>query len=328
MTADARPSGQASAARPGSDDGAGAAARHPGPTRNVDLRFEGGNRCQCADGVELYYEIRGTGDVALTFLNHLFLVAPAWRTVTSELEQRLKLVAYDLRNQGASTRLHGAVTWSDHVKDLHHLLDCAGVERTYLLGTSMSAMIARDFALAYPERVAGLLLVGPAFSPYGSQRRLALTRTWIYLLETGGMEVLYNHLYALCFSDFSQESGGGPMYLGFREVFLAVHSPEQVLANLAAAQSVRDEPEKLAQLSCPTLLMVGDTDFLWSNSSLTEMQRIVKGLRLAVIPRAGHLPYAENTSEFEREALRFIEDCEQQRAAEHVAVASGSPTGR
>jgi len=325
VTAGQRPSRQGSAVPSRGGDGAGGAARHHGPTRNVDLRFEGGNRCQSADGVELYYEIRGTGDVTLTFLNHLFLVAPAWRTVTSELEQSLRLVAYDLRNQGASTRLHGALTWSDHVEDLRHLLDCIGVERTYLLGTSMSAMIARDFALAYPERVAGLLLVGPAFSPYGSQRRLALTRTWIYLLETGGMEVLYNHLYALCFSDFSQESGGSPMYLGFREVFLAVHSPEQVLANLAAAQSVRDEPEKLTQLSCPTLLMVGDTDFLWSTSSLTEMQRIVRGLRVAVIPRAGHLPYAENTSDFEREALRFIEDCEQQRAAERLAVASGSP---
>jgi 3-oxoadipate enol-lactonase len=284
----------------------------PGPTQDLDLRFATGNRCRCRDDVELYYEVRGEGPVTLTLVNHLFLVAPAWRTLTSELEQRCRLVSYDLRNQGASTRLPGPIRWSDHVEDLREVLDWLGVERTYLLGTSMSGMIVRDFALRYPERVAGVLFVGPAFSPYGAERRWAMTKTWLFQLERGGVEALFAHLYALCFSDYSIQSGGTAMYLAFREVFLAVHSQEQIAVNLAAAQSVDDEPEKLSQLQCRSLLMIGDTDFLWSTSSMAEAARLLRTPHVVTLPRAGHLPYLEFTAEFERETQRFIDTCEQE----------------
>lgn len=300
---------------------------HPAPTQDLDLHFERSSRCRCRDGVELYSEIRGEGPVTLTLVNHLFLVAPAWRTLTSELEKRCRILSYDLRNQGASTRLPGPIKWSDHVEDLHDLLDWMGIERTYLLGTSMSGMIVRDFALKYPERTAGVLFVSPAFSPYGSERRWAMTKMWLYLLEVGGVDQLFSLLYALCFSDYSIQSGGTAMYLAFREVFLAVHSKEQIAVNLAAAQSVSDEPDKLARLTCPTQLMVGDTDFLWSASSTEEAARLLRTPHVVVLPRAGHLPYMESTAEFEREVQRFIDACELARSGLEVA-GSGQPARR
>ena len=45
----------------------------PGPTQDLDLRFNSGDRCRCRDGVELYWEARGQGPVTLTLVNHLFL---------------------------------------------------------------------------------------------------------------------------------------------------------------------------------------------------------------------------------------------------------------
>lgn len=297
---------------------------HAAPTQDLDLKFERGDRCRCRDGVQLYSEIRGDGPATLTLVNHLFLVAPAWRTLTAELEKHYRLLSYDLRNQGASTRLPGPIDWSDHIEDLRELLDFHGIERTYLLGTSMSGMIVRDFALKYPERTAGLLLVSPAFSPYGAERRWSMTKLWLYLLDVGGVDQLFSLLYPLCFSDYSIQSGGTPMYLAFREVFLAVHSKDQIAVNLAAAQSVDDEPGKLSQLTCPTQLMVGDTDFLWSPSTIEEAARLLRTEHVVSLPRAGHLPYMESTAEFEAAARAFIDACEKNGARAAVGAAGGS----
>ncbi len=298
---------------------------HAAPTQDLDLKFERGDRCRCRDGVQLYSEIRGRGQVWLTLVNHLFLAAPAWRTLTSDIEKKYRILSYDLRNQGASTRLPGPVRWADHVEDLKELLDFHGVERTYLLGTSMSGMIVRDFALKYPERTAGLLMVSPAFSPYGAERRWSMTKAWLHVLEWGGVDGLFSLLYPLCFSNYSIQAGGTPMYLAFREVFLALHSKEQIAVNLAAAQSVDDEPEKLANLPCPVQLLVGDSDFIWSPSSIEEAARLMQTPHVVALPRAGHLPYMEQTEEFEREGVRFMDggEAEARSGAETVAAGAG-----
>ena len=140
-----------------------------------------------------------------------------------------------------------------------------------------------------------------------------MTRTWLNLLDAGGVDQLFGLLYALCFSDYSIESGGTAMYLAFREVFLAVHSREQIAVNLAAAQSAGDGPDRLVGLTCPILLMVGDTDFLWSASSTAEAARLLGTPHVAVVDRAGHLPYMESTAEFEAGVGRFIDACETAR---------------
>ena len=44
------------------------------------------------------------------------------------------------------------------------MLDAVGVDRAWLVGSSAGGRVAVDAALAYPERVAGLVLLAPAIS--------------------------------------------------------------------------------------------------------------------------------------------------------------------
>lgn len=60
---------------------------------------------------------------------------------------------------GASASLHGA---ADHVADLKQAVDTLGVGRVFLVGNSAGAGIACQFALHWPDDVAGLLLLAPA----------------------------------------------------------------------------------------------------------------------------------------------------------------------
>jgi pimeloyl-ACP methyl ester carboxylesterase len=70
------------------------------------------------------------------------------------------VVLYDLRGHGRSERPATGYAMADHVADLAGLLQASGIdEPVILLGNSFGGGVAVAFALAHPERVAGLILI-------------------------------------------------------------------------------------------------------------------------------------------------------------------------
>ncbi len=272
-----------------------------------DLRYADQQRCAVGDGMELYYELRGEGP-PLTLINNVFLISPLWRSFTDRLERRRRLLTYDLRNQGASTRCEGAISLAEHVTDLKHLLDHLEIERTMLLGTSVSTLIARDFALRYPERVSAVIFVGPTFSAFGSRRRELLIKSWLKLLEAGGPSALFGNMYPLVLGDKAIQEGGAAGYLALKERMLAIHSSQQLQSNLGLSLSGQDEPGVLEKLPCPILLLAGDGDFLASRSSLQEMAKGPVDAMVEILPYAGHVPFFDVPDAFQEAVERFLDE--------------------
>jgi pimeloyl-ACP methyl ester carboxylesterase len=274
-----------------------------------DLGYDAMQPMRREDGVEIYYESRGEGP-PLCIVNNMYIIGPLWKNFTSRLVQRNMVITYDLRNQGASTPIQGELTFADHVEDLRALLDTLEIEQTYLLGTSISTLICRDFALAYPERVRGMVLLGPVFNPLGSKRRRFLTRSWLNSLAAGGPRALFDHFFPLVFGDHTIENGGSPAYLALRERFLALNSQAMLEKNLKGSLTTGDAPARLAEIKCPTLLAAGEGDFLSSPSSLEGLAALFGDARSQVIPYAGHVPYFEATDQFEELVQEFVDSVE------------------
>jgi 3-oxoadipate enol-lactonase len=274
-----------------------------------DLGYDNREPHRTTDGAELYYEVRGDGP-PLTIVNNMYIIAPLWRNFTQALVKENRILTYDLRNQGASSIVDGELSFEDHVRDLRSLLDVLGIEQTYLLGTSISTLICRDFAVAHPDRVKGLILCGAVFNPLGSKRRKYLTKSWLASLENGGPAALFNSIFPLVFGDHAIEHGGTPAYLAMRERFLALNSEEQLRTNLSASLTTDDDAAKLRELACPTLFLSGDGDFLNSVSSLEATSRLCPAADVEILPFSGHVPYFEVTQAFEEAVQRFIARCE------------------
>jgi len=288
-----------------------------------DLRYTQSSRCPTRNGGELYYETYGQGP-ALIFLNNFFIIAPAWRNFTTQLREECQILAYDLQNQGASSQPGASFPFSGHADDAVDLLDRLELEDAYVIGTSISTLIARDLALRHPDRVRGLVLMGPVYSPYGPLRYRLLMKDWRARLSSGGARTLFNYLYPTVFSDRAIGEGGRATYLGLRERFLALNSEEQIDACLEGAAAAEHAADGAAELPQPTLLMVGDGDPFWSASTLAaacEAQPAAKGV---IIPDAGHLPFVEQTSAFECAVLGFVQSAEQ---GQLTARSAGKPAG-
>lgn len=269
-----------------------------------DLTYRGDNaRHRTPDGCELYYETEGTGP-CLTFVSTIYVVSTAWRNFTRKVLTENRILTYDLRNQGASSGEPKG--FGQHVDDLVSLLDYLEIDKTYLVGSSISTLICRDFAVRHPQRVAGLILVGPPLSPWGSKRRTRITKSWLAALESGGPRQLFDVLYPLVFGDRTQALGGTPTYLALRERFLATNSAAQLRANLSDAIEPSEDVALLRQITAPTLLLAGDDDFCVSPSALRELARVMPDATAEVFEECGHLPFFESTERFEESVRGFI----------------------
>ncbi len=276
----------------------------------LDLTYrEDTPRIPTREGVELYYETRGEG-TAITLLNPLFLPAPSWRVFTEELEQHYRLVGYDLCNHGASSHVAEEPTWTEHAADLVALLDALEIESTYLIGASTSTILARDMALLYPERVRGVVLAGPVFGPKGMRRQRQVQKAWLRTLENHGISALYEHMYPEVFSSEMNEALGAPGFLGFREAFSALSTVEDLVNGMKRAMQDDNSPELLARVTAPTLVVIGDDDFLMGPTAAKELAGQFPNGRCEILPTAGHVPYVDDAETFQAIVRKFIEETE------------------
>jgi pimeloyl-ACP methyl ester carboxylesterase len=86
--------------------------------------------------------------------NHL-----TWSLVADELGDDVTMLAPDLRGRAGSAALPPPYGMRQHAKDVAALLDHVGVDTATIVGHSMGGFVTAAFATAYPERVAGLVLV-------------------------------------------------------------------------------------------------------------------------------------------------------------------------
>jgi pimeloyl-ACP methyl ester carboxylesterase len=103
-----------------------------------------------------------------------------------------RVVAYDARGHGRSSPAPdaGAYGYEDLGLDLVAVLDGLRIERAVLAGASMGAHTILWLALRAPERVAGLVVITPAYEPESNDDPGRLGR-WDALadgLERGGVE--------------------------------------------------------------------------------------------------------------------------------------------
>jgi len=142
--------------------------------------------------VELHIEDDGEGPAVV--LLHGLTATHRYVVMGSRSLERsgLRVIAYDARGHGASDPAPepAAYTYADLAHDLLALLDSRGIERAVLAGASMGAHTALRLALERPARVAGLVLITPAYDPddHGDEASL---RRWDALsdgLREGGVE--------------------------------------------------------------------------------------------------------------------------------------------
>jgi len=111
-----------------------------------------------ANGIELYYERRGTGP-PLLFLNGSGATLHSSAPLVTVFADRFDVVAHDQRGLGRTEVPAGPATMADYAADALALLELVGWDTCRVVGVSFGGMVAQQLAVRAPERVERLALV-------------------------------------------------------------------------------------------------------------------------------------------------------------------------
>jgi pimeloyl-ACP methyl ester carboxylesterase len=114
-----------------------------------------------ANGIRFHYIDCGSG-MAMFWLHGLCGSSEAWRDTMSHFRDRFHVIAYDARGHGLSENPENPEAYSQDsmLDDLRAIMDRLDITQAIIGGHSMGAGVALNFALQYPERCLGLVLVG------------------------------------------------------------------------------------------------------------------------------------------------------------------------
>lgn len=93
----------------------------------------------------------------------------------TSLSEDWDILRFDLRGHGASTT-RAPATLERHADDIARLMDLVGRSRAVILGHSLGAAAAMEFARTRPERVEGLVLLDPLLSNCLTSKAAAMRR--------------------------------------------------------------------------------------------------------------------------------------------------------
>ncbi len=231
----------------------------------------------------------------------------SWRHVIDRLAPRHRCVSFDMRGYGETTyeREDG---WSA-VGDAISVLDAAGIERAVIIACSIGGQCAIDLALAHPERVAGLALIGSAIrgAPYPehSEGPAAKLNERIEMADAAGDVDEVGRLEAWMWLDGpGSEEGrvGGAARALFHEMndrALRAEDPGEQ-AELPPAWP------RLGEIAVPTLVMIGRLDVEDVQAIDEQAASIIPGAQLTFIDGVAHVPHLEGDPATLEQIARFV----------------------
>lgn len=123
-------------------------------------------------GIELEYELRGTGEPVV--LVHHGVGLDWFRPLLEEpaLTDSYRVLSYHRVGYGGSSRVTGPLTFEQEAAHCHTLMRHLGIERAHVVGHSASAIIALQLSLDAPEAVHTLALLESARPAPQSERQV------------------------------------------------------------------------------------------------------------------------------------------------------------
>lgn len=239
------------------------------------------------DRHHIAYDLHGPSDgPGFVLVNGLTQYADLWAHYRNALASRGYSVAtFDLLGQGGSDKPIRGISQDDQVRALAAIVDRLAPAPVYVAGISFGGYIALKYAVEARDRIAGLVAMS-TFSELSPQ--LTLLGACLYRgLLLGGIDYLQDLLLPMNLSD----AWLGPQLDNLPAVKRQGAAINDLFALQNLMESFIDVPPltpALDRISCPTLILNGEFDFLTPRPLHDLIRRKVPRSRMAIVPQAYH----------------------------------------
>ncbi len=281
------------------------------------------------DGVRVFWESYGQGEQTVLFLPTWTIVhSRVWKAQIPYFARHFRVICFDPRGNGRSDRPTSPSAYDERefAQDALDVMDACGVDKAICVALSKGTQRALLLATEHPERVAGLVFIGP-FTPVS---RLASAR-WRAMahprvLPLGLKQPVTTRGWGKYNLAYWKDGGYSDFVQWWAERMLPEpHSTKQiedavawshdtdgatlaasVLGENAAPVTRKDQVALAERVQCPVLVIHGTKDKITPYADGKALAKITGG-RLETVEGAGHLPHARKPVRVNLAIREFVE---------------------
>ena len=270
------------------------------------------------DGVKIFYEVYGGGKTTVLLLPAWSIIhSRGWKMQIPYLARSHRVITFDPRGNGQSDRPAGTNAYSERefAADALAVLDATGTDRVIVVGFSMGAQRGLLLAAEHPERVAGVVFIGPSVPLPPNVPREDLVDEFNRPRDSYEGWGKYNRHYWLSdYEDFQE--------FFFSQVYTEPHSTKQredsvawgldtdadtLIATQLGAGVGADELRSLAKrVRCPVLVIHGTDDAIRPYQAGVAFADLLGGTKV-LLEGSGHAPHARDPVKVNRLLRDFID---------------------
>lgn len=229
-----------------------------------------------------------------------------WRLVMPELAKDRRVIAPDMLGFGYTERPAGVVYSKEHwVQQLKDLFDALDVKQADLVGNSFGGSISLAFAIAYPERVRRLVLMGSVGVPF--EITPGLDSVWGYEPSFENMRKLmdtFAYSRELVNDELAELRYQASIRPGFQESFAAMFpAPRQRWVDALVSPE-----QKIRELKQPTLIIHGREDQVIPITTSLKLFELIQHAQLHVFGESGHWAQIEHSARFAKLLRDFFNE--------------------
>jgi 3-oxoadipate enol-lactonase len=256
--------------------------------------------------INMYYEVHGKGEPFVNipgagstmdgFSRHILVFG-----------QKYMVVAYDPRGAGRTESPDIAFTTEMMADDLAGLLDAIGIDSAHVLGGSMGGMIAKQFALRYPQRVKSLILACTKFGgPHEIPVDAEILEYWEHPKQLSPEDSILESLRFQMSQEFIDKNPGLIKEIITRA--LAAPPPVSPQSGMRQVQAIlgHNTYDRLPEIKAPTLVIHGEADRMSPVENGKILAARIPNAELVILKKMGHGFMIEAFDKSNRIMLEFL----------------------
>jgi len=253
------------------------------------------------NGQRLFYQDTGGGGLALV-LSHGFLEdSEMFDAQVRFLRNRHRVITWDQRGHGRTVSTPEPFTYWDSAEDLAGLLDQLHVNRAVIGGMSQGGFISLRFALAHPQRTAGLVLIDTQSGPEDLEKAQQYDLMHDVWTGSGASDQLLEMVAAIIVGNRRPESA---QWIAKWKAL----DPARLTPIYRTLMDRDDITERLAEIRVPAVVIHGTEDVAIDISLAEQLCDRLTGCRgLVRVEGAGHSSNVTHPEPVNRAIVDFLD---------------------
>lgn len=221
------------------------------------------------------------------------------------LVPHFQVIAYDMLGHGASPRPPAGIDLVGYAEQLRELLEHLQVPQAMVIGFSMGGLVARAFALHYPQYAKALVILNSVFNRSAQQRAGVVERT--RQAAEHGPDANAEEALSRWFSHEYQAAN--PAQIAAIRQTLASNDPLGYLIayELFATQDMY-RADDLGCIQAPTLVATGELDPGSTPDMARQLAARIPGAQVVVLKEQRHMMPVESPRLVNQMLLEFLQN--------------------